>query len=178
MDLQLTRSPGSVFQDVLRRGRLAAPGSAVVLSALVATAIAASVPLAILDSQFWISLVPDALALSFAATGLVIARRQPRNGRAAAWRSSWASSGSLPSSLARSPSCCSPMASRRLRAGDGSSDRRFNRSRYDGDATLTTFHASLSNAVDVDTVERLLLGAVCGALQPAHASIGIRSKSG
>jgi hypothetical protein len=79
MDSRLTRSPGSAFQDVLRRGRLAAPGSAVVLAALAATAIAASVPLSILDNQFWISLVPDALALSFAATGLVIARRQPRN---------------------------------------------------------------------------------------------------
>jgi hypothetical protein len=57
-------------------------------------------------------------------------------------------------------------------------DRRFNRSRYDGDATITRFHANLRDALDVESVEHLLLGAVSSALQPAHASIWIRGKSG
>jgi hypothetical protein len=68
MESRLTRSQPSALQRALERGRLSAPGSAVVLAALAAIAIAASVPLAILDHQFWISLVPDALSIAFATS--------------------------------------------------------------------------------------------------------------
>jgi hypothetical protein len=55
-------------------------------------------------------------------------------------------------------------------------DRRFNRGRYDGEATIAVFHADLRDAVDIDTIQALLLSTVTGALQPEHAAIWIREK--
>jgi hypothetical protein len=54
-------------------------------------------------------------------------------------------------------------------------DRRFNRARYDADAIVAAFTLRLRDAVDLDTVRQELLSAVDGAVQPAHASVWIRS---
>jgi hypothetical protein len=53
-------------------------------------------------------------------------------------------------------------------------DRRFNRARYDADATVAAFSAALRDAVDLDTVRAELLAAVQHAVQPSSASIWIR----
>jgi len=53
-------------------------------------------------------------------------------------------------------------------------DRRFNRARYDADATVTAFRIRLREAVDLDTVQRELLHTVDRAVEPAHASLWIR----
>ena len=53
-------------------------------------------------------------------------------------------------------------------------DRRFNRARYDAEATVTAFRLRLREAVDLDTVQRELLHVVEGAVEPAHASLWIR----
>ena len=53
-------------------------------------------------------------------------------------------------------------------------DRRFNRARYDADATVAAFSAALRDAVDLDTVRAELLAAVQHAVQPTSASIWIR----
>jgi hypothetical protein len=53
-------------------------------------------------------------------------------------------------------------------------DRRFNRARYDADATVAAFSAALRDAVDLDTVRAELLAAVRHAVQPSSASIWIR----
>jgi hypothetical protein len=53
-------------------------------------------------------------------------------------------------------------------------DRRFNRARYDADATVAAFSAVLRDAVDLDTVRAELLAAVQHAVQPSSASIWIR----
>jgi uncharacterized membrane protein (DUF485 family) len=53
-------------------------------------------------------------------------------------------------------------------------DRRFNRARYDAEAIVTAFTLRLRDAVDLDTVRHELLGAVDGAVQPAHASVWLR----
>ncbi len=53
-------------------------------------------------------------------------------------------------------------------------DRRFNRARYDADATVAAFSAALRDAVDLDTVRAELLAAVQRAVQPSSASIWIR----
>jgi hypothetical protein len=50
-------------------------------------------------------------------------------------------------------------------------DKRFNRIRYDADLTVAAFAARLRDAVDLDTVRAELLGAVDGAVQPAHLSV-------
>jgi hypothetical protein len=52
-------------------------------------------------------------------------------------------------------------------------DRRFNRARYDADATITAFAAHVRDAVDLDTVRADLLRAVQAALEPAHVSVWI-----
>jgi hypothetical protein len=52
-------------------------------------------------------------------------------------------------------------------------DRRFNRARYDADATVAAFSARLREAVDLDTVRADLLDVVGRAVEPAHASIWI-----
>ena len=53
-------------------------------------------------------------------------------------------------------------------------DRRFNRARYDAEATVTAFRRRLREAVDLDTVQRELLRTVEGAVEPAHTSLWIR----
>ena len=56
-------------------------------------------------------------------------------------------------------------------------DRRFNRARYDADATVAAFSARLREAVDLDAVRADLLDVVGRAVQPAHASIWINNRS-
>ena len=56
-------------------------------------------------------------------------------------------------------------------------DRRFNRARYDGDATLAAFTARLQDAIDLDTVRNELVHAIDRAVQPAHASLWIKPPS-
>jgi hypothetical protein len=53
-------------------------------------------------------------------------------------------------------------------------DRRFNRSRYDAEATVAAFTAQLRDAVEIDAIRADLLDAVNSAVQPRHASIWIR----
>ena len=50
-------------------------------------------------------------------------------------------------------------------------DRRFNRARYDGEATVAAFAARLKDAVDLDAVRGDLASVVQAALEPAHISI-------
>ncbi|HEV2935985.1 MAG TPA: hypothetical protein VGY96_22920, partial [Streptosporangiaceae bacterium] len=47
-------------------------------------------------------------------------------------------------------------------------DRRFNRARYDAEATVAAFAARLKNAVDLDAVRDDLASVVQAALEPAH----------
>ncbi len=54
-------------------------------------------------------------------------------------------------------------------------DRRFNRSHYDAEATVAAFAARLRDAVDLDAVQTDLLDVVRGAVEPAHATVWIRS---
>jgi len=53
-------------------------------------------------------------------------------------------------------------------------DRRFNRARYDAEATIATFTARLRDAVDLETVRSELLEVVNRAVEPVHASVWIR----
>ena len=55
-------------------------------------------------------------------------------------------------------------------------DRRFNRARYDSEATVAVFTARLRDAVDLETVRRELLDVVNRAVEPAHASVWIRRR--
>ena len=50
-------------------------------------------------------------------------------------------------------------------------DRRFNRARYDAEATVAAFAARLKDAVDLDTVRRDLASVVQAALEPAYLSV-------
>ena len=50
-------------------------------------------------------------------------------------------------------------------------DRRFNRTRYDADQTVTAFAARLQDAVDPDAVRADLLGVVQRSLEPVHVSV-------
>ena len=52
-------------------------------------------------------------------------------------------------------------------------DRRFNRARFDAEATVATFATRLREAVDLDTVRAELLEVVNRAVEPAHASVWI-----
>jgi hypothetical protein len=56
-------------------------------------------------------------------------------------------------------------------------DRRFNRVRYDADATVAAFSARLREAVDLDAVRMDLLDVVGRAVEPAHAAIWINHGS-
>jgi hypothetical protein len=53
-------------------------------------------------------------------------------------------------------------------------DRRFNRARYDAQATVAAFTGRLRDAIDLDNISGELLGVVDQAVAPAHASIWIR----
>jgi hypothetical protein len=53
-------------------------------------------------------------------------------------------------------------------------DRRFNRARYDAEATVAAFTARLRDAVEIDVVRADLLDAVNRAVQPTHASVWIK----
>jgi hypothetical protein len=53
-------------------------------------------------------------------------------------------------------------------------DRRFNRSRYDAEATVTAFGARLRGAVDVETVLDELAAAAAGSLEPAHVTVWVK----
>jgi hypothetical protein len=53
-------------------------------------------------------------------------------------------------------------------------DRRFNRARYDAEATVAAFTARLRDAVEIDAIRSDLLDAVNRAIQPTHASIWIK----
>jgi len=55
-------------------------------------------------------------------------------------------------------------------------DRRFNRARYDAEATVATFTARLRDAVDLETVRTELLEVVNRAVEPAHCSVWIRRR--
>ena len=50
-------------------------------------------------------------------------------------------------------------------------DRRFNRARYDAEATAAAFAARLKDAVDLDAVRDDLASVVQTALEPAHISV-------
>ena len=53
-------------------------------------------------------------------------------------------------------------------------DRRFNRARYDAEATVAAFTARIRDAVDLETVRSDLLAVVNRAVEPAHASVWIK----
>jgi NADH:ubiquinone oxidoreductase subunit K len=53
-------------------------------------------------------------------------------------------------------------------------DRRFNRTRYDAEATVAAFTTRLRDAVEIDSIRADLLDAVNRAVQPTHASVWIR----
>ena len=52
-------------------------------------------------------------------------------------------------------------------------DRRFNRARYNAEATVAMFAERLKDAVDLDAVRDDLAGVVHRALEPAHVSVWI-----
>jgi hypothetical protein len=53
-------------------------------------------------------------------------------------------------------------------------DRRFNRARYDAEATVAAFTARLRDAVELDAIRADLLDVVNRAVQPTHASVWIK----
>lgn len=53
-------------------------------------------------------------------------------------------------------------------------DRRFNRTRYNAEATVAAFTARLRDAVEIDAIRSDLLDAVNLAVQPVHASVWIK----
>jgi hypothetical protein len=55
-------------------------------------------------------------------------------------------------------------------------DRRFNRARYDAEASIAALAAKLRDAVDLETVQADLLDGVHQALAPRHASVWIRPR--
>jgi hypothetical protein len=54
-------------------------------------------------------------------------------------------------------------------------DRRFNRARYDAEATVAAFGARLRDAVDPETVLSELAAAAGGSVQPAHVSVWVKT---
>jgi hypothetical protein len=66
----------------------------------------------------------------------------------------------------------SPLRSRVQRAVD----RRFNRARYDAEATVAAFGARLKDAVDLNSIRADLAGVVYQALEPAHVSVWISQR--
>ena len=53
-------------------------------------------------------------------------------------------------------------------------DRRFNRARYDAEATVAAFTSRLRDAVEIDAIRFDLLDAVNRAVEPTHASVWIK----
>jgi hypothetical protein len=53
-------------------------------------------------------------------------------------------------------------------------DRRFNRARYDAEATVAAFTTRLRDAVEIDAIRLDLLDAVNRAVEPTHASVWIK----
>jgi hypothetical protein len=53
-------------------------------------------------------------------------------------------------------------------------DRRFNRARYDAEATVAAFSTRLRDAVELDSIRADLLDAVDHAMQPTHVSLWIK----
>ena len=53
-------------------------------------------------------------------------------------------------------------------------DRRFNRTRYNAEATVAAFTARLRDAVEIDAIRADLLDSVNRAVEPAHASLWIK----
>jgi len=65
---------------------------------------------------------------------------------------------------------CNPLRKRVQRLVD----RRFNRARYDAEATVAAFTARLRDAVEIDVIRADLLDAVNRAVQPTNASVWIK----
>ncbi len=53
-------------------------------------------------------------------------------------------------------------------------DRRFNRARYDAEATVSAFTSQLRNAIDLDNISQALVTVVETSVAPAHTSLWIR----
>jgi hypothetical protein len=56
-------------------------------------------------------------------------------------------------------------------------DRKFNRARYDADATVAAFAAGLRDEVDLERVQRDLLDVVRRSVEPSHVAVWVRSAS-
>ncbi len=56
-------------------------------------------------------------------------------------------------------------------------DKRFYRSKYDAARTLDAFAARLRDQVDLDALEREVLGVVGQTVQPAHAALWLRERA-
>ena len=53
-------------------------------------------------------------------------------------------------------------------------DRRFNRARYDAEATVAAFSSGLRDAVDLDRVRKDLVAVVNVSMQPSHVSVWLQ----
>jgi hypothetical protein len=56
-------------------------------------------------------------------------------------------------------------------------DRRFNRARYDADATVAEFASQLRGAIDLESVEGRLVDVVRRAVEPTSAAVWIRARA-
>jgi uncharacterized membrane protein len=56
-------------------------------------------------------------------------------------------------------------------------DRRFNRARYDADATIAAFATRLREEVDLERVQHDLLDVVRRSVEPSHVAVWVRSAS-
>jgi hypothetical protein len=54
-------------------------------------------------------------------------------------------------------------------------DGRFNRARYDAEATVAAFAVRLRDAVEVDAVLGELTAAAAGSVEPAHVTVWVRA---
>jgi len=102
-----------------------------------------------------------------AAVGQLIIGRRPRN--AIGWLLGLIAL-SLAASTLAAAALFTPLRSRVQRVVD----RRFNRTRYDADRTVSAFAARLKDAVDQDAVRADLLGVIQRSLEPTHATVWVR----